>query len=140
MRAGRFGIMVALGLTLAGCARRTATAPTRNVPAGTVVFQFTRKVKGSVELTLDGVRIPVVQKAKKARQLVVRGLAPGRHRFFLSGPKDAFGPDQGEFELTAERGVHMITFSTGFDAVLYGKSDPAPAAEGIPGVRADLEK
>jgi hypothetical protein len=34
----------------------------------------------------------------------------------------------------------MITFSTGFDAVLYGKSDPAPAAEGIPGVRADLEK
>jgi hypothetical protein len=140
MGAGRFGITLVLGLALAGCSRRTAAAPTRSVPAGTVVFQFTRKVKGPVELTLDGVRIPVVQQARKARQLVVRGLAPGRHRFFLSGSKDAFGPDQGEFELTAERGVALVTFSTGFDAVLYGKSDPAPAAEGIPGVKADLVK
>ena len=129
-------------LLVAGLACKKATSkPTKSVPAGTVLFEFTRKVQGPVELTLDGVRIPVeaARKNKKARSLVVTGLPAGKHRFFLYSPRDAFGPDQGEFEATATQGVYLVTFAQAFDAVLYGKADALPAAEGMPGVKARLE-
>jgi hypothetical protein len=140
MRFARFGAGLAMAALAAGCSVKAPTLPTRNVPAGVVMFQFTRKVRGPVELTLDGVRIPVTQKVKTGQHLVVRGLAPGRHRYFLSGPREAFGPDQGEFELGGDQGVFLRTFSIEFDSVLYGKQDASPAAEGLPGVQASLEK
>jgi len=129
-------------LLVAGLACKKATSkPTKSVPAGTVLFQFTRKVQGPVELTLDGVRIPVevARKNKKARSLVITGLPAGKHRFFLYSPRDAFGPDQGEFEMTGAQGVFLVTFAQAFDAVLYGKADALPTAEGMPGVKARLE-
>ncbi len=123
------------------CSNKVATRPTKPIPAGTVLFQFTRKVQGPVELTLDGVRIPVepVKKGKKAHSLVLTGIAAGKHRFFLYSSRDAFGADQGEFETTAAKGVYLVTFAQTFNAVLYGQAEPLPAAEGIPGVRARLE-
>lgn len=139
MKALQCGAILAVGV-LAGCGMRTPTLPTRNVPPGVVMFRFTRKVKGPVELTLDGVRVPVSQKIKAGQHLVVKGLAPGRHKYFLMGSKEAFGPDQGEFEVRPGGGLYLVTFSTNFDAVLYGKGEAAPAAEGIPGVQASLEK
>lgn len=140
MKAGRLGMALVVAGLLAGCKPRAVTLPTVKVPEGAVLFHFTRKVRGPVELTLDGTRIPVAQKVKAGQRLVVRGLAPGRHRYFLSGPRDAFGPNQGEFELAPGSGVLIRAFSTQFDAVLYGKTDPAPVAEGLPGVQASLEK
>ncbi len=140
MRAAGFGTGLALVALASGCAVKGPTLPTRHVPAGVVMFQFTRKVRGPVELTLDGVRVPVAQKVKAGQLLVVRGLAPGRHRYFLSGPRDAFGPDQGEFELGGAQGVLVRTFSTEFDSVLYGRQEAPPPAEGLPGVQASLEK
>jgi len=123
------------------CSKKVASKPTKPVPAGTVLFQFTRKVQGPVELTLDGVRIPVepTRKDKKARSLVVSGISAGKHRFFLYSPRDAFGPDQGEFELTGNQGVYLVTFAQAFDAVLYGKAEALPPSEGLPGVKARLE-
>jgi len=123
------------------CSNKVATKPSKPVPAGTVQFQFTRKAQGPVELTLDGVRIPVesLKKGKKARSLVVSGLTPGKHRFFLYSPRDAFGPDQGEFEVTATQGAYLVTFAQSFDAVLYGQPEALPPAEGVPGVKARLE-
>lgn len=131
-------LSLALGLGLA--CRKNLAAPIKNIPAGTAHFQFTRKIQGPVELTLDGVRVSVAPtpKNKKARALIVTGLAAGKHRFFLYSPRDAFGPDQGEFEITPTNGVHLVTFTQAFNAVLYGKPDALPAAEGIPGVKAVL--
>lgn len=131
---------LALGAGVA-CSKKAVTRPTKSVPAGTVLFQFTRKVRGPVELTLDGVRIPVesLKKGKKAKSLLLTGLAPGKHRFFLSSPRDAFGPDQGEFESTATQGVYLVTFAQAFNAVLYGQAEALPPAEGLPGVKARLQ-
>lgn len=140
MRGAGFGTGLALVALATGCGVKAPTLPTRTVPAGVVMFQFTRKVRGPVELSIDGVRIPVAQKAKTGQRLLLKGLAPGRHRYFISGPRDAFGPDQGEFELGGSQGVLLRTFSTEFDAVLYGRQEAPPAAEGLPGVQASLEK
>jgi len=140
MKAGRFGMVAAVAVMTLGCAVKAPSLPSRNVPPGTLLFQFTRKVKGPVELTLDGVRVPVTQKVKSGQHLVVKGLGLGRHKYFISGPKDAFGPDQGEFELGLGAGAFIVAFSTNFDAALYGKAEPAPVAEGLPGVQATLEK
>ena len=128
-------------MTGVACSNKVATRPTKAVPAGTVLFQFTRKVRGPVELTLDGVRIPVepAKKGKKARSLVLTGVAAGKHRFFLYSSRDAFGSDQGEFEATAAKGTFLLTFAQTFDAVLYGQTEPLPPAEGIPGLKARLE-
>lgn len=134
-------ILVLMVLPGLGCAK-LRNKPVKAVPEGTVLFAFNRKVRGPVELTLDGVRVPVapVTKNKAARSLVVTGIAPGKHRFFLSSPRDAFGPDQGDFEVTAGQGTRVFTFVQAFNAVLYGKSEELPAAEGIPGVKARLER
>ena len=120
--------------------KKAVSQPTKAVPAGTVEFHFTRKAQGPLELTLDGVRVPVepTKKNKKAKALLITGLAPGKHRFFIYSPRDAFGPDQGEFELVAGKGTYLVTFAQAFNAVLYGKPDAITPAEGIPGVRAYL--
>lgn len=131
---------LALVLALAGCRKANPLVPKKPVPPGTVMFHFTQKLKGPVEISLDGVRLPVAQNPKKmGRSLVIVGLAPGKHRYFLSSPRDAFGPDQGEFELEAGKGLFFASFSQHFDAVLYGSPEPTPAADGLPGVSVRLE-
>jgi hypothetical protein len=123
------------------CSNKVASRPTKPVPVGTVLFRFTRKVQGPVELTLDGVRIPVepLKKGKKAQSLVLTGITTGKHRFFLYSPRDAFGPDQGEFEATGTQGLYLVTFAQSFNAVLYGQAEALPPAAGVPGVKARLE-
>ena len=71
-------ILVLMVLPGLGCAK-LRNKPVKAVPEGTVLFAFNRKVRGPVELTLDGVRVPVapVTKNKAARSLVVTGIAPG---------------------------------------------------------------
>lgn len=143
MRVSLLSAMIIATLALgtgAGCTKMSKAQPKKTVPSGTAHFQFTRKAQGPIELTIDGVRVAVepARKGKKAKHLMITGLAVGKHRFFLYSPRDAFGPDQGEFEITAAEGVHRITFVQAFDAVLYGKADALPPAEGLPGVRAYL--
>lgn len=129
--------MAALAVAM-GC-RKVSAQPIKAQPAGVLKLRFTRAVQGPVDLTLDGVRIPVtVQGKKKFQELTISGLAAGKHRYFLSSPRDAFGPDQGEVELTAAKGAMLILFAQRFDAVLYGKPEPVPPAEGLPGVTAVL--
>ena len=65
-----------------GCSKVPLT-PSRPIPAGTVVFRFTRKVMGPVEISVDGARLAVQQLPKGATSLQVKGLTPGKHRFFL---------------------------------------------------------
>lgn len=123
-----------------GCGRPRAIMPTRPVPAGTALFLFTRKVEGPVDLTVDGTRVPVARSGhKKGRSLAVAGLAPGKHRFVLLSPREAFGPDQLEIDLGGDRGEYRVLFTQNLKSVLYGQPEPAPAAPGLPGVRATLE-
>ncbi|BDU76736.1 hypothetical protein [Mesoterricola sediminis] len=122
-----------------GCRKPKAIQPRKPVPQGTVQFQFTTKVEGPIDLTIDGVRIPVAKTAKKGRHLTISGLALGRHRLVLLSPLDAFGPDQVEVELKEGKGHFQVLFAQQFNAVLYGKPEPTPVAEGIPGVVARLE-
>lgn len=131
-------------LTVLGCNRPKAihsvakSAPVQ-VPGGTLTLAFTRKVLGPLELSLDGVRIPVKQSPKGGKTLLVTGLAEGRHRYFVESNRDAFGPDQGELEMSATQGVYYVIFAQRFEAVLYGKNTPTPPAEGLPGVSAILK-
>lgn len=133
--------ILALLVASLACAKPRPIAPARPVPAGEALFLFTRKVVGTVDLTVDGTRVPVAEAGKKRkwRQLRVSGLAPGRHRFLLQSPLEAFGPDQVDLELTGSRGEYRVLFAQDLNSVLYGKPDPTPAAPGLPGVRATLE-
>jgi hypothetical protein len=136
-------VVPAAVVILAGlaCAAPRPIVPERPVPAGTALFLFTRKVVGPLDLSVDGTRVPVVKvgKKKKSTRLAVSGLAPGRHRFVLLSPVEAFGPDQIELELGAGRGEYRVLFAQDLKAVLYGTPEPAPAAAGLPGVEARLE-
>jgi hypothetical protein len=135
-----FPAMVLLGAaTFMGCSKVPLT-PSRPLPAGTAEFRFTLKVLGPVELTLDGTRIPIQQLPKGATGLVVKGVAPGKHRFFLTSQHETFSPDMGELEMPTDKGLYLVTLTQRLDAVLYGKADPLPAAEGLPGVTATLIK
>jgi len=132
--------LVLLGaVSFLGC-RKVPLTPSSPIPAGTAVFRFTRKVQGPVELNLDGARIPVKQLPKGAVSLVVKGLASGKHRFFLTSQRETFSPDLGELDMGAGKGIYQITLVQKLDAVLYGKPDPLPTAEGLPGVTATLVK
>lgn len=131
-------VLMATTLVL-GC-RKVPLAPKSPIPAGSVVFRFTRAVRGPVELTVDGTRIPVQQSPKAATALVVKGLAPGKHRLFLTSQRETFSPDLAELDLPADRGLYQVTLTQKMDSVLYGKPDPLPTAEGLPGVSATLVK
>lgn len=123
-----------------GC-RGAKFQPVVEAPSGALQFHFTRKILGPIELTLDGTRIPVEQQGKKGfRQLLVTGLASGKHRYFISSPRDSFGPDLGEVEIGPAKGIRMEVFAQKFAAVLYGTPEPLPPAEGLPGIRAVLQK
>ncbi len=132
--------LVLLGAPLfLGCSKVPLT-PRTPVPAGSVVFRFTRAVRGPVEFTLDGARIPVQQLPKGAISLRVKGLTPGKHRYFLTSQRETFSPDTGELDLPADKGLYVVTLTQKLDSVLYGKPDPLPPAEGLPGVTAVLLK
>lgn len=122
-----------------GC-KKVPLTPSSPIPAGTVVFRFTRAVRGPLELTVDGARIPVQQSSKEGRSLQISGLPTGKHRFFLTSQAETFSPDSGELDLPADRGLYLVTLTQKFDAVLYGKPDQLPPAEGLPGVTAALIK
>lgn len=109
------------------------------VPGGTLTLAFTRKVLGDLEFSLDGVRIPVKKGVKSGKTLLVTGIPEGRHHYFLESNRDAFGPDQGDLEMSAAKGVYYVVFAQRFESVLYGKTQPTPPAEGMPGVSAILK-
>jgi hypothetical protein len=131
--------LVIMGAVFLGC-RKVPLTPSHPVPAGEVIFRFTTTVRGPVELTLDGTRIPVQQLPKGAISLLVKGLAPGKHRFFLTSQRETFSPDTGDLDMSSDKGIYQVTLAQHLEAVLYGKPDPLPAAEGIPGVTATLFK
>ena len=116
-----------------GCRKAESFKPQHPLPVGTLLIHFTAKVEGPVELLIDDVRIPVVRNKKKVRNLVIRGLAPGLHRYFVSSPRDAFGPAHGEVELPADRGTFLVNFAQHYNSVLYGTTEPAPPDPGPPG-------
>jgi hypothetical protein len=122
-----------------GC-KKVPLTPSHPIPAGEVVFRFTSAVQGPVELVVDGTRIPVQQLPKGALSLQVKGLAPGKHRLFLTSQRETFSPDMSELDLSTKEGLYLVTLSQHLDAVLYGKPDPLPPAEGLPGVTAVLLK
>ncbi len=132
--------LVILGTaTFFGC-KKVPLTPSHPIPAGEVVFRFTSKVQGPVELTVDGTRSPVQPLPKGAISLQVKGLAHGEHRFFLTSQRETFSPDLGELDLTGDQGLYLVTLTQHLDAVLYGKPDPLPVAEGLRGVTAVLIK
>jgi len=134
-------VLPATCIVLAGlaCGKPQPIVPRRPVPVGTVLFQFTRKVEGPLELTIDGNRVPVAKRGrKKCLHLEVSGFAQGRHRFVLLSPLEAFGPDQIELELGAAKGEFKVLFAQELKSVLYGNPEPLPASSGIPGVQAQL--
>ena len=132
-------MVILVAPTFLGC-KKVPLTPTHPIPAGEVVFRFTSAVQGPVELTVDGTRIPVQQLPKGAISLQVKGLAPGKHRFFLTSQRETFSPDMGELDMSSDKGIYQVTLTQHLEAVLYGKPDPLPAAEGLRGVTAVLAR
>lgn len=133
-------VLVLLGaVSFLGC-RKVPLTPKSPVPSGTVILRFTRKVHGPVELSMDGARIPITQASKGATILMIKGLAPGKHRYFLSSAREIFSPDLSEIDMPTNKGLYQIVLAQKFEAVLYGQPDPLPPAEGLPGVSAVLIK
>jgi hypothetical protein len=93
--------------------------------------RFTSRVRGPLELTINGSRVPVEQRAKRARTLTVSGLAPGTHRYFFYCPDEAIGPDLGEFEMGPDAGVFQVHFSQRLRVAYHEPAAPAPG--GAPG-------
>lgn len=112
--------------------------PAKPLPPGVVMLRFPRTIKGPLDLSVDGTRIPVAQTPKGGRVLRIEGLTAGTHKLFLSSPQDAFSPDVAEVSLPDDGGYYDVVFSQRFNAVLYGKPADMPAAEGLPGVKASL--
>lgn len=143
MRAFLKPVAVACALVLMGLGCKSAKPaplkPRKPLAAGAVMFQFTRSVRGDIDLSIDDVRIPVTRDKKAAKDLLITGLPAGKHRYFLSGSKEAFGPSQGEFEVSTDKGVFIVTFIQRINSVLYGQANAMPPAEGMPGVKAVLE-
>ena len=130
-------LVIAAGLA---CGKPRPILPKKPVPPGTVLFQFTQKVQGPLELTVDGLRIPVANEdEEKCKFLSITGLAQGKHHIVLLSPLDAFGPDQIDVDLTATGGFFKVLYAQQFKSVLYGKPEAVPAADAIPGVKATLE-
>jgi hypothetical protein len=129
-------VILAAGLA---CGKPKPITPRKPLPAGTAQFQFTMKVEGPLDLTIDGNRIPVQKTVKKGKLLTISGLAAGKHHIVLLSPQDAFGPDQIDVDLPEGKGFFKVLFSQQFNSALYGKAEPTPVAEGMPGVVARLE-
>lgn len=127
-------------VAMTGCSKAKVFTPSRPLPAGTLLIHFTKPVDGPIDLLVDGVRIPVTAPRKKAHNLTISGLAAGNHRYFISSPREAFGPDHGDVTLPPDQGIFLVNFSQHFNAVLYGKPEPTPPAPGLPGVTARLER
>ena len=132
-------ILLLGALAVPGC-RKVPLTPSTPIPAGSVVFRFTRKVQGPVEFMLDGARLQIEQLPKGAHSLIVRGISPGKHKFFLTSQHEAFSPDLGDLDMSGDKGLYFVTLTQPLDAVLYGKADALPLAGGVPGVTALLIK
>jgi hypothetical protein len=97
-------------MALAACGARPIL-PRRPPPQGTFQARFTKGVRGPLELTIDGARVPVEQKGRSGRTLTVSGLSEGTHRYFFYCPAEVIGPDKGEFEIGPGAGVFQVHFS-----------------------------
>ena len=129
-----------LATVIVGCSKPRPILPKKPVPAGTILLMFTKKVQGPLELTVDGLRIPVqAEGGKRCKQLIISGLAAGKHHVVLLSPLDAFSPDQMDLNLEATQGAFKVLYAQQFNSVLYGKPEAIPAADAIPGVKAILE-
>ncbi|HJW32043.1 MAG TPA: hypothetical protein VJ505_01635 [Holophagaceae bacterium] len=136
----RRSALVALALFSFIACKGIPLKPAKPLPPGMVMFRFTKSVAGPLDLSIDGIRIPVTQSKKGGKVLRVEGLQAGKHKIFISSPRDAFSPDQTEISLPDDGGLYDVIFAQRFNAVLYGKPSETPAAEGIPGVKASLQK
>ncbi|MCL1894510.1 MAG: hypothetical protein FWG02_09825 [Holophagaceae bacterium] len=135
-----FGVIaLAFFFTLTGCKGVRPILPAKKLPPDTLQMYFVKKISGPVDLTIDGTRIPVVQKQKKVQLLTISGLSLGKHYYFITSHVDAIGPDYGEFEIGSDEGVFQIHFSNRLKAALLETGHSVPVAEGIPGVKAILE-
>jgi hypothetical protein len=129
-----------LAAVFVGCSKPKPILPKKPVPPGTILLMFTKKVQGPLELSVDGLRIPVqAVEGKRCKQLTITGLATGKHHVVLLSPLDAFSPDQLDMNLEATQGAFKVLYAQQFNSVLYGKPEPVPAADAIPGVKAILE-
>ena len=127
-------------LAALACGKPQPLRPRDSVPAGAVLFRFTRKVTGPLDLAVDGTRVPVEKYGRKSSysQLEVSGLTQGSHRFVLLSPLEVFGPDQMEIQLEGDQGVFRVVMAQELKSQLYGSPEPTPTAPGLPGVQARL--
>jgi len=134
-------ITAAVALALAvDCKKARPILPKSPLPPGTFQIQFTSKVSGPVELALNGVRIPVEQKKKKAKRLTISGLSLGTHRYFIASQVDVIGPDVGEVEIGPDSGVFQVHFAQRLKVAAYTAAQAAaPRPESVSGVTAVLE-
>jgi hypothetical protein len=140
MKATNVFWLAAAMVAMLGCKEVKPVVPKRPLPPGTLQMHFTRKVLGPLDITIDGVRIPIEQKKKKGRTLTISGLSEGKHTYFLVAYREIIGPDLAEFEIGPDKGIFQVHFAKRLKLAFANPTlAAAPIAEGIPGVAAVLE-
>jgi len=136
-----FGLAAAMAVVaMLGCKELKPVTPKRPLAAGTLQMHFTRKVLGPLDITIDGIRVPIEQKKKKGRTLTISGLSEGKHTYFLVAYREIIGPDLGEFEIGPDGGVFQVHFAKRLKLAFANPTlASVPTAPGIPGVTAVLE-
>jgi len=133
-------LAAAIALAAVGCKGTKPILPKRPLPSGTFQLRFTKKIRGPLELTINGERVPVAQKKKKARTLTVTGLPVGTHRYFIYCPADVMGPDLGDVEMGPNAGVFQVHFSQRMRVAYREPSqETTPKTAGTGGIAAVLE-
>jgi len=136
-----FGLAAAVAMVaVLGCKEVKPVVPKRPLAPGTYQMHFTRKVLGPLDITIDGIRIPIEQKKKKGRTLTISGLSGGKHTYFLVAYREIIGPDFGEIEIGPKEGVFRVHFAKRLKLAFANPTlASVPTAPGIPGVTAVLE-
>jgi hypothetical protein len=133
-------LAAAIALVAVGCKGAKPILPKRPLPSGTFQVQFTKKIRGPLELTINGERVPVAQKKKKGKILTVTGLPVGSHRYFFYCPADVMGPDLGDIEMGPDSGVFQVHFSQKMRMAYRNPSqETTQNAAGAGGIAAVLE-
>jgi hypothetical protein len=136
-----FGLAAAAAMVaMLGCKEVKPVLPKKPLATGTYQMHFTRKVLGPLDITIDGIRIPIEQKKKKGRTLTISGLSEGKHTYFLVAYREIIGPDLGEIEIGPTEGVFRVHFAKRLKLAFANPTlASVPTAPGIPGVTAVLE-
>lgn len=117
MHVGLITMSLAIAVASPGCFRKKIDWTQEAIPPGTLVIEFSRKLKYVMELQVDGQNVPI-HFGSRNKVLSVKGLTPGAHHFNIHSISYVFGPEFGRVQLTEENGAYVFVLSRKYRSAL----------------------